>query len=137
MRQIRLCYPAKVTLYWIQDNLSANWTPEVREFAGKSRIVLVPTPTYASYLNPIESHFWPIAEFVVKNTDYLDWDAFAHALARHISYRNGPHRDRRLAQLEAKLRVVAWLGFGYDVGIQPTRRRPHRYRSLRPRPEPH
>ena len=107
MRQIRLCYPSRVTIYWIQDNLSANWTPDIREFADENRIELVPTPTYASYLNPIECHFWPIAEFVVKNADYLDWDAFAHALARHISYRNGPHRDRRLAQLEAKLRVAA------------------------------
>ena len=107
MRQIRLCYPSQITIYWIQDNLSANWTPEIREFAEDNRIVLVPTPTYASYLNPIECHFGPIAEFVVKNADYLDWDAFAHALARHISYRNGPHRDRRLAQLEAKLRVAA------------------------------
>jgi transposase len=107
MRQIRLCYPSQVTLYWIQDNLSANWTPDIREFAAGNRIELVPTPTYASYLNPIECHFWPIAEFVVKNADYLDWDAFTHALARHISYRNGPHRDRRLARLEAKLRIAA------------------------------
>lgn len=107
MRQIRLCYPRRMTIYWIQDNLSANWTPDIRAFAADSRIELVPTPTYASYLNPIECHFWPIAEFVIKNADYLDWDAFAHALARHVSYRNGPHRDRRLAQLEARLRVAA------------------------------
>jgi transposase len=107
MRQIRLCYPRRVRLYWIQDNLSANWTPEVCEFAARSNIELVPTPTYASYLNPIECHFGPIAEFVVKNADYLDWDAFAHALARHVSHRNGPHRDRRLAELEARLRVAA------------------------------
>jgi hypothetical protein len=43
----------------------------------------VPTPTYASYLNPVECHFFPIQEFVVNNADYLDWDAFAWALARH------------------------------------------------------
>jgi hypothetical protein len=67
----------------------------------------VPTPTYASYLNPIECHFGPIAESVVENADYLDWDAFAYALARHVSDRNGPHRDRRLAQAEAKLRIAA------------------------------
>ncbi|MGH2991396.1 MAG: hypothetical protein ACRDMA_16345 [Solirubrobacterales bacterium] len=64
-------------------------------------------PTYASYLNRIESHFLPITEFVVNNADYLDWDAFAHAIAAHISYRNGPHRDRRLAAAERKLLVAA------------------------------
>ena len=107
MRQIRLCYPRRVTLYWIQDNLSANWTPDIRDYAAESRIVLVPTPTYASYLNRVECHFGPIAEFVVNNADYLDWDAFAHALARHISYRNGPHRDRRLQAAERRLLVAA------------------------------
>jgi hypothetical protein len=48
------------------------------------------------YLNRIEYHFLPISEFVVKNADYLDWDAFAFALARHITDRNGAHRDQRL-----------------------------------------
>jgi transposase len=107
MRQIRLCYPSRLTLYWIQDNLSANWTPDVRDYAGTHRIELVPVPTYASYLNRIESHFLPITEFVVNNADYLDWGAFAQAMARHISYRNGPHRDRRLAAAERKLLVAA------------------------------
>ena len=66
-----------------------------------------PDPTYASYLNRIEAHFRPINEFVVSNADYLDWDAFAHALARHIQHRNGPDRDRRIAALERKLTITA------------------------------
>ena len=107
MRMIRLCYPAGMRIYWIQDNLSANWTPEIREFAADNNIELVPTPTYASYLNPIECRFGPIAEFVVKNADYLDWGSFAHALARYVSHRNGPLRDRRLAAAEARLSVAA------------------------------
>jgi len=107
MRQIRLCYPRRRRIYWIQDNLSANWVPEIREFAAESRIELVPAPTYASYLNRVECHFGPIAEFVVNNSDYLDWEAFAFALSKHVRYRNGPHRDRRLAAAEAKLLVAA------------------------------
>jgi len=63
MRQLRLAYPRRVTLYWIQDNLSANWTPDIR--------------------------------------------AFAATLAEHVRYRNGPHRDRRLAAAERKLLVAA------------------------------
>jgi transposase len=107
MRQVRLAYPRRLTLYWIQDNLSANWTPDIRAYAAEHRIELVPTPTYASYLNRIEAHFRPIAEFVVNNADYLDWDAFAHALARHIRYRNGRHHDQRLVAAERKLLVAA------------------------------
>ena len=107
MRQIRLCYPRRIRLYWIQDNLSANWTPDIRAFADHNNIELVPLPTYASYLNRIEAHFRPITEFVVNNADYLDWDAFAHALAAHVRHRNGPDRDRRIAKRERKLMIAA------------------------------
>ena len=107
MRQIRASYPRRLRIYWVQDNLSANWTPEIRAFAAANNIEMVPTPTYASYLNRVECHFLPISEFVVKNADYLDWDAFAHALARHVTYRNGPHRDHRLIELERRRRIAA------------------------------
>jgi transposase len=107
MRQIRGCYPKRLRLYWIQDNLSANWTQDIRAFAAANNIELVPTPTYASYLNRIECHFLPISEFVVKNADYLDWDAFAHALADHVTYRNGEHRDARLTLLERRRQIAA------------------------------
>jgi transposase len=107
MRQIRASYPARQRIYWVQDNLSANWTPDIQAFAAANNMKLVPTPTYASYLNRVECHFLPISEFVVKNADYLDWDAFAHALARHVSYRNGPHRDQRLTDLERRRQIAA------------------------------
>ena len=92
---------SRLRIYWIQDNLSANWVPAIRAFAAANKIELVPTPTYASYLNPVECHFSALNEFVVANADYLDWDAFGYALANHVRYRNGDHRDRRLAAAEA------------------------------------
>lgn len=107
MRTIRSAYPRRIRLYWIQDGLSANWTPDIRAYAAAHNIELVPTPTYASYLNRIEAHFRPINEFVVSNADYLDWDAFAHALARHVQHRNGSDRDRRITALEHKLTIAA------------------------------
>ena len=107
MRTIRGCYPQRLRLFWIQDNLSANWTPDIRSYAAESNIELVAVPTYASYLNRIECHFGPIQEFVFNNADYLDWGAASFALARHVRYRNGPHRDRRLAAAEAKLLIAA------------------------------
>ena len=107
MRTIRLVYPARQKLYWIQDNLSANWTPDIRAFAAANRIELVPTPTYASYLNRIESHFRPIQEFVFNNTDYPDWTVAQRALADYIRHRNGRDHDRRIAAQERKHRVAA------------------------------
>jgi hypothetical protein len=61
LRRRRIC--------WIQDNLSANWTPDIRRFAASNRIELVATPTYASYLNPVECHFTPISQFAVARAD--------------------------------------------------------------------
>jgi transposase len=107
LTQIRACYPKRLRIYWIQDNLSANWTPDIRKFADANNIELVATPTYASYLNRIECHFLPISEFVVKNADYPDWDTFAHALAHHVTYRNGEHRNQRLTDLERRRRIAA------------------------------
>jgi transposase len=107
MAQIRAAIPARRRIYWIQDNLSANWTSDIRAFAEANKIELVPTPTYASYLNPVECHFFPIAEFVVNNADYVDWDAFAWALARHVCHRNGPHRAKRIRALEARHQIAA------------------------------
>jgi transposase len=119
MKLIRLAYPRSVRIYWIQDGLSSHWTPAIRTWAGANNIELVPTPTYASYLNRIEATFGAIDEFVCKNTDYLDWDAFAHALSDHVRHRNSPaerqrrrleaarRRERRAAKSTANLRLAA------------------------------
>jgi hypothetical protein len=48
-----------------------------------------------------------ISQFVVCNADCLDWDAFAFALARHVTYRDGDHRDRRLAAAQNRHRIAA------------------------------
>lgn len=106
LSQIRMRYDPRLRVYLIQDNLSCHWTPRVRQWAEQANMELVPTPTYASYLNRIECHFWALGEFVVKNADYESWEQLAMAMARHISYRNGPHRDRRLVEAERRRRVA-------------------------------
>lgn len=96
LRQIRAAYPRRIRIYWIQDGLSSHWTPAIRAYADANNVELVATPTYASYLNRIEATFGALDEFVCKNADYLDWDAFGHALADHVRHRNSPaERDRR------------------------------------------
>jgi len=106
-RQIRMRYEPKLRIYLVADNLSTHKTPAIREWAETSNVELVFTPTYASFLNRIECHFWAIGEFVVKNADYPDWDSLAKAMADHIHYRNGPHRDQRLIKAERRLLIAA------------------------------
>jgi transposase len=106
-RQIRMRYDPRLRIYLVADNLSTHKTPAIREWAEQSNVELVFTPTYASFLNRIECHFWAIGEFVIKNADYPDWDTLARAMAAHITYRNGPHRDQRLINAERRLLVAA------------------------------
>jgi transposase len=109
MQMIRLAYPKHIRIYWIQDGLSSHWTPEIRAFADANNMELVPTPTYASYLNRIEATFGAIDEFVCKNADYLDWDAFTHALAEHVRHRNTPveRERRRIEAIKRRERRIA------------------------------
>jgi len=119
IKAIRLAYPKRIRIHWIQDGLSSHWTPAIRAYAAANNIELVPTPTYASYLNRIESTFGAIDEFVCKNADYLDWDAFGYALADHVRHRNSPaerarrkieaetRRQRRAAKTAARLKLAA------------------------------
>jgi hypothetical protein len=107
MPQIRAAITARRRIYWIQDTLSANWTPDIRALAAANRIELVATPTYASYLNPLECHFLAISEFVVNHADYVDWSTFARRLPRHVQHRNGPHRATRIRILAARHKIAA------------------------------
>ncbi len=106
-RQIRMRYSHRQRIYLVADNLSTHKTPASRAWAQANNVELVFTPTYASFLNRIECHFWGIGEFVVKNADYPDWDTLAKAMADHIRYRNGPHRDQRLIKAERRLLIAA------------------------------
>jgi len=105
--QIRMRYDPRLRIYLVMDNLSTHKTPAIREWAEKANVELVFTPTYASFLNRIECHFWGIGEFVVNNADYPDWDTFAKAMADHIRYRNGPHRNQRLIKAERRQLIAA------------------------------
>jgi transposase len=106
-RQIRMRYRPNIRIYLVADNLSAHKTPDIRAWADQHNVELVFTPTYASFLNRIECHFWAIGEFVVNNADYPNWDAVKKAMADHITYRNGPHRDQRLLKAERRLLIAA------------------------------
>jgi hypothetical protein len=56
---------------------------------------------------PPDGCLWAIGEFVVNNADYPNWDTFKKAMADHIQYRNGPHRDQRLLKAERRLLIAA------------------------------
>ncbi len=106
LKAIRARYASSVRIYLVMDNLSTHWTPDIRRWARKSRTTLVPTPTYASYLNRIECHFWALAEFCIRHSDYPDHVALEKAVMDHIAYRNIHREDARLLKLVSRRKVA-------------------------------
>jgi len=106
LKAIRARYPDQVGIFVVLDNLSAHFTPQVRVWAAANRVRLVPTPTYASYLNRIECHFWAFVEFVIRGSDYASHTQLAHATRAYLRHRNSAHRDSRIRILENRCKVA-------------------------------
>ncbi len=89
----------------VQDNLSAHWTAEVRAWAKELQITLVPTPTYASWLNRIECHFGAMVGAVFAGSDYRSHAEIQAATAAWLRRRNAEaRRDRETRQHAKELR---------------------------------
>jgi transposase len=106
LKDIRRRYPPDTTVYIVMDNLSAHWTPAIRTWAVANNVGLLPTPTYASWLNRIECHFWAFVELVVNNSDYPDWATFDKAAQFYLRRRNRDRHDPRIRELENRRRVA-------------------------------
>jgi transposase len=106
LQTIRMRYPTRQRIHLVMDNLSTHWTPDIRAWAAETNVELVPTPTYASFLNRIECHFWAVGEFVINNADYPDWDTLAKAMADYINLRNRTHGGGPIATIEARRGVA-------------------------------
>lgn len=104
LKSIRAKFPREDRIYLIQDNLSAHWTPEIRSWARENNMTLVPTPTNASWLNPIECRFGELQDLALAGTDYHEWKQVDSALNRAATYRNRrPVRTRNRTPRKVKL----------------------------------
>jgi transposase len=106
LERIRGRYPDQVGIFVVMDNLSAHFTPQIRAWAEANRVHLVPVPTYASYLNRIECHFWAYVEFVIRGSDYTSHDHLAQATRAYLRHRNSAHRNSRIQILENRRKVA-------------------------------
>ncbi len=93
LRLVRRRYPVGVRIHIIMDNLSAHWTEDVRAWAEANDAELVPTPTYASWLNRIEPQFGVMVKLVIAGSDYADHEEFQRAASAFLRRRN--HEARR------------------------------------------
>jgi transposase len=109
LRMARARYPGE-HLYVVQDNLSSHWTAGVRAWAQALDITLVPTPTYASWLNRIECQFGAMVKAVFAGSDYHGHEEIQARAGAYLRRRNAEarrDRDRRLAERLARRRRLA------------------------------
>lgn len=97
LRWVRSKYPVGGRIYLIQDNLSTHTTPTAVAEARRRRITFVPTPTNASHLNPIETHFRTIRRWAFTRTNHADWgevDRIVRVSIRRLNHAHGVTNSR-------------------------------------------
>jgi hypothetical protein len=107
LKTIRTARPDGAPIYVIVDNLSANKTPAIRAWARKNNVKLCPTPTSASWANPIEAQFGPLRTFVMGDSSHPNHVVLARKPQAYLRWRNANarHPDVRAAQRRERARV--------------------------------
>jgi transposase len=88
IQHLRTCYPKEQHIYLILDNLSSHRHKNIQDFTSANRIHLTWTPTYASWLNRIESHFTPLKKFTLSNSNDPDHRTRRKRIYRYLTWRN-------------------------------------------------
>ena len=89
LQWLRGCYRSSEVLHIVLDNASFHLKAEVLAYAASHRIKFYFTPTGASWLNRIESHFTALKKFALDNSDYRNHQEQQVAIRRYLSWRNG------------------------------------------------
>ena len=99
LKHIRRRYPRRIRIYLILDNFSPHKRKEIRDWAAANKVMLVFTPTYASWLNRIEATFSGVRYFALSNSDYRDHDESRRAILSYVAWRN---RNRHAASVKRR-----------------------------------
>lgn len=94
LKEERAKYPADEPVYLIQDGLSTHWTAAVRQWAREHEVILVPTATHASWMNPVETHAKDIEELALPGTHFTTVAEVGDALDAAVGYRNEERQKR-------------------------------------------
>lgn len=105
IQSCRAARPDGEPIYVILDNLSAHKAKKIKAWCAKHNVELCFTPTYSSWANPIECHFGPLREFVLKNSDHVSHTVLTRRLHAYLRWRNANARDPEVLRLERKRRA--------------------------------
>lgn len=99
--------------YLIVDDFSPHKHPEARSWATGNDIDLVSLPTYASWLNWIESEFAALRHFALNRTDHHNHAEQGEAIADYIRWRNARAEPKRHFAPGSVIR--AWTDYKINV----------------------
>jgi transposase len=88
LKDLRSEYPPNELVWLIQDNASTHWTPAVRAWASSNRMILIPSPTRASWLNPVECHAGDLQRLALPGETFTSVEQVGAALDACVNYRN-------------------------------------------------
>jgi hypothetical protein len=104
LRTIRKARPDGDRIFVILDNLSAHKGPTIRRWAKRNKVELCFTPTYTSWVNPIEAHFGPLREFVLNISNYPNHVGLTRKLHAYLRWRNTNTRDPHVLEAQRRER---------------------------------
>ncbi len=88
LRWLRRRYRKEERLHIVLDNFKPHIKAEVIAWARRNNIRLVFTPTNASWLNRIESHFAALKQFALNNSDYTTHEEQCAAIESYLRWYN-------------------------------------------------
>lgn len=100
LKWLRRGYRSGEVLHIVLDNAGYHLKAEVLSYAARHKIKFYWTPTNASWLNRIESHFTALRKFTLDNTDYRSHEEQQEAIESYLSWRN---RARDISLTDWKL----------------------------------
>jgi transposase len=89
LKWVRRRYPGQQTLHVVLDNYSPHLKTEVRDWAATHNVRFYFTPTNASWLNRIESHFTALKKFALDTSDFCTHEEQQESIEDYLSWRNG------------------------------------------------
>ena len=103
LKHLRKRYPDE-RLYIVLDNFSPHRRGEVRDWCADHNVELVFLPTYASWLNWIESEFAALRYFTLNGADYATHAEQNKAIRAYIRWRNARAGAKRHFAINSKIR---------------------------------
>ena len=89
LRWVRRRYRKEERLHIVLDNYKPHTKAEVLSWAKHHNVRFYFTPTNASWLNRIESHFTPLKKFALNTSDYPTHESQQAVIESYLRWQNG------------------------------------------------